>query len=92
MPPDWNQLRHATTAAQVTFLDTEVDTGITLARIALKATDRDKATRNLGSARKAYETLTCYLADLPPQTPGLDGVRQKMATLEGLLRQLEVTK
>jgi hypothetical protein len=89
MPPDWNQLRHETAAAQLTFLDAEVDTGITLARIALKANDQDKLSRNAVSARKAYDTIRSYIADLPPQTRGLEDIRKKMATLEGLLRKLE---
>lgn len=89
MPPDWDQLRHATTAAQITFLDAEVDTGITLARIALKASDPDKVSRNAASARKAYDTLISYIADLPPQTPGLEDVRRKIITLQQLLRSLE---
>lgn len=88
MRPDWNHLAHATAAAQRTFLETEVDTGITLARIAVKATDRKKSSRNARSARKAYDTLASYLAELSPETRGLDGIRKKMVILQDLLEQL----
>lgn len=88
MPSDWSHLRNQTTTAQVTFLDAEVNTGITFARIALQATDRNKVSRNLVSARKAYETITTYLAGLPPNTRGLQDIREKVATLQQLLNQL----
>lgn len=89
MPRDRESLQHETASAQLTFLEAEADTGITLARIALKANDRDKAARNLKSARKAYETLNAHLGELPPRTPGLAAVREKMATLRQLLHVLE---
>lgn len=89
MCPDWKHLRHETTAAQVTFLDAEANTGITLARIALGSIDPQKISRNTRSARKAYEALSSHIAELPPQTPGLDEVRRKMTTLQNLLHALE---
>ncbi|MGE5207182.1 MAG: hypothetical protein ACM3PW_16350 [Chlamydiota bacterium] len=89
MRPDWEQLRDETAAAQLTFLDAEADTGITLASIALKASDPEKISRNAASARKAYEVMSSHIASLPPDTPGLEGVRQKMATLRDMLQLLE---
>ena len=89
MCPDWQHLRHETAAAQVTFLAAEADTGITLARIAIKANDPQKILRNTQSARKAYETLNSYIADLPPNTPGLDPIREKMNALQSMLLELE---
>lgn len=89
MPPDWGHLKSETTAAQLTFLEAEADTGITLAGIALKANDRDKAERNYKSARKAYETITAHVDELPPNTPGLAELRAKMAKLRKLLQSLE---
>lgn len=89
MPADWDRLQNETTAAQLTFLETEVDTGITLAQIALKTGDRDKAERNLKSAQKAYETLTAHLDQLPAETPGLADVRDKMVKLRKLLQSVE---
>jgi DNA-binding FadR family transcriptional regulator len=89
MRPEWENLRQETTAAQAVFLDTEADTGITLARIALKASDPEKISRNLASARKAYETVSARLAALPSNAPGLEGIREKMATLEHMLHLLK---
>ncbi len=89
MRPDWDHLRNETAAAQLTFLDAEADTGITLARIALKASDREKISRNAVSARKAYEVISAHIASLTPETPGLESIRQKMATLRDMLDQLE---
>lgn len=89
MPRDWESLQHETVSAQLTFLEAEADTGITLARIALKANHRDRAERNLKSARKAYETLNAHLDELPAETPGLASVREKMGTLRQLLHSLE---
>ena len=89
MHPEWKRLRHDTAAAQVTFLEAEADTGITLARIAMGASDPQKISRNTRSARKAYETLNSYIADLPPNTPGLDPIREKMNALQSMLLKLE---
>lgn len=88
MRPEWEHLRHETAATQVSFLETEAATGITLARIALKAKKPEKISRNLAAARKAYDTITSHLADLPPKTPGLEGIYQKMATLKEMLDSL----
>lgn len=88
MRPDWKNLRNETVAAQVSFLDTEVKTGLTFARLALKASDPGKISRNLLNARKAYDTLAAYLPTFPPQTPGLEGVNEKMATLRHMLQTL----
>jgi hypothetical protein len=89
MRPDWEHLRDETAAAQLTFLDAEADTGITLASIALKASDPEKISRNAVSARKAYDSIVEHIASLSPDTPGLEGVRQKMATLRDMLDLLE---
>lgn len=88
MQPEWEHLRHETAATQVAFLETEADTGITLARIALKASNREKISRNFASARKAYETIQAHFAALAPDTPGLEAIREKMATLKKMLDSL----
>lgn len=88
MRTDWDQLLQATVAAQLAFLDSEAETGITLARIALKATDRERACRTTLIARKAYDAMTFHIADLPPKTPGLEGIREKMVTLRHMLHTL----
>lgn len=89
MPLDWGHLQDETVAVQLSFLDTELNTGITLARIALKASDPEKISRNAVSARKARDIIRSYLDGLPSKTPGLEGIRQKLATLERLLDSLE---
>jgi hypothetical protein len=91
MPGEFRNLRKETVAAQVSFLDTEVKTGLTFARLALKAKDPQKISRNLSNARKAYHTISDYLADLPPQTPGIDGIREKLRTLQEMIRSAEKT-
>ena len=75
--------------AQLSFLDTELKTGLTFARLALKAKDPQKISRNLSNARKACDTICGYLADLPPQAPGLDGIREQLRTLQKMIESLE---
>lgn len=89
MASDWHQLRHSTVTAQMSFLEAEVSTGITLARIALQSADDERRSRNAHSARKAYETLISYITGLPPQTPGLEAIREKMKNLQNMLALLE---
>ena len=88
MPVDWEHLQQSTAAAQLTFLDSEADTGITLAGIAVGASDSDKKSRNILNARKAYDAIISRLQDLPASTPGLKAVRKKMETLQDMLRSL----
>ena len=89
MRPEWKHLQNETVAAQVSFLDTEVKTGLTFARLALKASNPDKISRNLLNARKACDTITAYLATLPPQAPGVDGIREKLRVLQEMIQSLE---
>lgn len=89
MPTDWNHLQNETEAAQQSFLDTELDTGITLARIALKAVDPDKISRNASAARKAYDTIVAFVSSLPENAAGRKRIREKMGTLKELLDSLE---
>ncbi|HYL95676.1 MAG TPA: hypothetical protein VET69_07725 [Terriglobales bacterium] len=89
MPTEWKHLRNETAAAQLSFLDTELKTGMTFARLALKARDANKVARNLVNARKAYDTIIAYLADLPAETPGLDGIQERLKTLQQMIQSLE---
>lgn len=89
MRRDWKHLQNETAAAQLSFLDTEVKTGLTFARLALKARDAGKVSRNLLNARKAYETITAYLANVPAQTRELAGIREKLKTLQEMIQALE---
>jgi DNA-binding FadR family transcriptional regulator len=89
MRPDWKHLQNETAAAQLSFLKTEIETGLTFARLALKASYAGKVSRNLLNARKAYETIVAYLADLPAQTPGLEDIREKLKTLHQMIQSLQ---
>lgn len=89
MPGEFRNLRKETVAAQLSFLDTELKTGLTFARLALKAKDPQKVSRNLSNARKACDTISDYLSDLPPQAPGLDGIREQLRALQKMIQSLE---
>ena len=89
MRPDWKHLQNETAAAQLSFLDTELKTGMTFARLALKARDANKVSRNLVNARKAYDTISAYLTDLPAETPGLENIREKLKTLHQMIQSLK---
>jgi len=49
------------TAAEVDFLRSELDTGLTLSKIALDSTRRNKSSRNRDNARKAYDAVIRFL-------------------------------
>jgi len=89
MPPDWKHLQNETAAAQLSFLDTELKTGMTFARLALKASNAGKVSRNRENARKAYDTIKAYLGDLPAETPELEEIREKLKTLRQMIESLE---
>lgn len=89
MRPDWKHLRNETMATQLTFLDTELKTGLTFARLASKAHNPDKVSRNLMNARKAYDAIIGYLSTFPPQTPGVEVIRENLKALKEMIQSLE---
>lgn len=89
MRPDWKHLQNETAAAQLSFLETELKTGLTFARMASTAKNPDKISRNLMNARKAYDAITGYLANFPQQTPETEGIRQKLKALHEMIESLE---
>ena len=89
MRPDWKHLQNDTMAVQLSFLDAELKTGLTFARLASTANDPDKISRNLMNARKAYDAITGYLANFPQQTPETEGIRQKLKALQEMIQSLE---
>lgn len=89
MRPDWKHLRNETMATQLAFLDTELKTGLTFARLALNASDPDKISRNLLNARKAYDTIAGFLANVPPQAPGVEDIRENLRALHEMIESLE---
>jgi hypothetical protein len=89
MRPDWKHLQNDTTAVQLSFLDAELKTGLTFARLASKAHNPDKISRNLMNARKAYDAIIGYLSTFPPQTPGVEGIRENLRALKEMIQSLE---
>ncbi len=89
MRPDWKNLRNETMVTQLSFLDTELKTGLTFARLASKASDPEKMSRNLMNARKAYDAIVGYLSNFPPHTPGVEGIREKLRALQEMIQSLE---
>ena len=49
------------TLAEIDFLRLEIDTGLTLAKIALDAHRHDRRDRNRLNARKAYDTVLRFI-------------------------------
>lgn len=49
------------TPVEIDFLRCEIDTGLTLAKIALDANRRDRRNRNRLNARKAYDTVLRFM-------------------------------
>ena len=89
MNPDWERLRRRTWHAELSFLHSEVATGLTFARIALNASDDDKMSRNAQNARTAYQTAMSYLSGFPAGTPELADIQASMSTLRQMLNALE---
>jgi hypothetical protein len=82
------QRPNPTNGGEVEFLRAELDTGFTLARIALHATHEDKTNRNRRNARKAYDSLLHFIprATLAPEEA--DEIKSKLETLRSKLLEL----
>ena len=78
----------ATKHSQVEFLRTEIDTGLTMANIARKATHNDKKERNRTNARKAYDAILRFLPQSNLKADEEDQIKCGLAKLEAELRQL----
>lgn len=74
-------------AASIRFVNTEADTGITLARLAVDARDANKKARDRGHARTAYDTALKRLGALD-QSDELETVHSKLRQLRKLLKSL----
>jgi hypothetical protein len=72
----------------LTFLHTEVKTGLLMAEIALAANDEDKFKRTRKNAHKAYESATYFLdrTSVPEEDSGQ--LQRKLAELRDRLRIL----
>ena len=65
----------------IAFLNAELQTGLTMSRIALHARREDQKSRLRANARKAYDAILHYL-------PGSHLTPKQAADLEGKLAQL----
>jgi acetylornithine/succinyldiaminopimelate/putrescine aminotransferase len=80
----------STTAALngVNFLHSEIETGLTLVRIAQSAKRADKRNRNLVNARKAYETVLRFMPAVVLTTSQSRHMRNKLERLKKELQTL----
>jgi len=74
-------------AATVRFVNTEAETGLTLARLAADSRDAKKKARNRCNARKAYDTALKRVGAVA-QSEDLEAVHQKLRKLRKLLKSL----
>ena len=73
---------------EMEFLRTELQTGLTLSKIALEAADQDKIDRNRANARKAYDTLMHFMSKATLKAEDADEIRAGLAQLKSELQQL----
>ena len=79
----------ATQMAALDFLRTELETGLTFAKIGLSAHDEEKIRRNQLNAQKAYDTFCRYFANAAVSEAESDEMHATAAELKGLLGKLE---
>jgi hypothetical protein len=79
----------ATQMATLDFLRTELETGLTFARVALSARDEDKIRRNQLNAQKAYDTFCRYFANAAISEAESNEMHATAAELKGLLGKLD---
>ena len=74
--------------AKVEFLRAELDTGLTLATIALHPAHEDKTSRNRTNARTAYDSVPRFIprAQLTPKET--DEIKSALEVLRSKLREL----
>ncbi|HEX5435414.1 MAG TPA: hypothetical protein VFY05_14340 [Candidatus Angelobacter sp.] len=70
------------------FVNTELDTGLTFARIALGSKTRAKIERNRVNARKAYNSALHFLAETSLNAEESRRVKEKFAALKSNLERL----
>jgi hypothetical protein len=70
------------------FLRSELETGLTLARIARSSTRADKRNRNLLNARRAYEAVLRFMPGVILTTSQSRDLKNKLERLKKDLRTL----
>ncbi len=76
---------------RLSFLMTELDVGITFAKIALESGNEDTRTRNRRNARKAYDTALHFLPKIRETQAEDKQINGKLATLKTFLQSLGET-
>lgn len=76
------------TPTELDFLRTELDTGMTLAGIALNASHREKSDRNCANARKAYDAVLHFAARVNLSAEESDEIKSKLEHLKSRLKLL----
>lgn len=77
-----------TTPDGVNFLRAEIETGLTLVRIARSAKRADKRNRNLLNARKAYDTVLRFIPAVILTTSQSKEIRNRLERLKKELHTL----
>jgi hypothetical protein len=72
----------------VRFIHTELETGLTLAKVASTANNQDKIDRNRANARKAYDTALEYMARIGLPSKESAEIQRKLEELKRELQQL----
>lgn len=81
--------RIRTGPSTVTFLRTELETGLTFAAIAEQASHEDKIKRNRENASKACRSAKYFMCRVPLPDGESAELQQKLEELEGRLQRLE---
>jgi hypothetical protein len=70
------------------FVNAELDTGLTFARIALGAKARNKVDRNRVNARKAYDSAMHFLPSTSLSSDEAGSINEKISALQAALTKL----
>jgi hypothetical protein len=70
------------------FVNTELDTGLTFARIAIGSKTRSKKERNSANARKAHQSALHMLQQLSLSKGEASAIADKLSTLKSSLEKL----
>jgi hypothetical protein len=79
---DFSQNLRDANATSVEFLNTEADTGLMFAGIALESDTEEKMARNRANARKAYDTILRFIGRVSLTAAESEGLGTKMARLK----------
>lgn len=85
---DHSKIGRALNATAVGVLKTDLDTGLTFARIAENATDARKKRRNRKNARKAYDSIVDYEKRLELTAEERRDIGEKLGRLKSALIRL----